>query len=270
MPVFAANLSTMFTEWDFLDRFAAAADHGFEAVECQFPYDHRPESIERRLDGARLTFALFNAPPGEAGAGERGLAALPGRFDAFRASIARAKIYAEHTGAKAVHVMAGVARADDPAARRAFAEALRFALDRLDPLPVTIEPLNPRDAPGYFLNDFGAAARLIAEIGDPRLRLQYDIYHRQILHGDVLTSLAELLPIIGHVQIASAPQRAEPGTGELNDDDVLARHDALGSQGYIGCDYRPARGTVAGLGWLQAFRRSRSAVGLKSTWRERL
>jgi len=270
MPLFAANLSLMFTEWAFLDRFAAAADHGFQAVEFQFPYEHRPEAIRAKLEASRLTLALFNAPPGDFAAGDRGLAALPGRFDEFRASIAQAKIYAEHTGAKAVHVMAGLAPASDPQARAAYIEALRFAVERFEATTVTVEPLNGRDTPGYFLNDFAAAAEIIGEIGAANLKLQFDVYHRQILHGDVLTGLAELLPIVGHVQIASVPARAEPGTGELNDELVLGRLDALGYGGYVGCEYRPARGTIAGLGWVSAMRRREGAPVLKSTWRERL
>ena len=209
MPVFAANLTTMFTEWDFLDRFAAAADHGFEAVECQFLYDHPPDAIAQRLERERLTFALFNAPGGDDAAG--GLAALPDRAEAFRASIAQAKIYAEHTGVQAVHVLAGIARADDPAARRVYMEALRFALERLDPVMVCIEPLNEFDAPGYYLDSFDTAAKIVAEIGHPRLRLQYDVYHRQRLAGEVLNSLTEFMPLIGHVQIAAAPRTRRAG-----------------------------------------------------------
>lgn len=268
MPLFAANLSTMFHEWGFLDRFAAAADHGFQAVEFQFPYDYSPDAISERLERARLTLALMNAPPGDAAAGERGLAALPDRVEAFRASIAQAKLYADQTGAKAVHVMAGLASAADPAAMAAYKDLLRFAVERLDPVPVMIEPLNPRDAAGYFLNDFGTAARVICEV--PGVKLQFDVYHRQILHGDVLTGLAELMPIIGHVQIASVPARAEPGTGELNDELVLDRLAALGYRGFVGCEYKPARGTLAGLGWLAAMRRREGEPVLKSTWRERL
>ena len=271
MPQFAANLSMMFCEWDFLDRFAAAADQGFEAVEFQFAHDHPPEAIQRRLESARLTLALFNAPPGDFAAGERGLGALPDRRDDFRASIAEAKIYAEHLNAKAVHVMAGIAPPGDPAAERAYRDALAYAVEKLAPLPVLIEPLNPRDTPGYFLNDFAVAERLIAEIGEPGLKLQFDIYHRQILHGDVLTGLGRLMPIIGHIQIAAAPARGEPGTGELNDDFLLGRLDSLGYSGYVGCEYRPTRGTVAGLSWMNPWRRPREgALALKSTWRERL
>jgi 2-dehydrotetronate isomerase len=268
MPVFAANLSTLFTEWDFLDRFAAAADHGFEAVECQFPYQHKPDVLAARLERERLTLALFNAPPGDYEAGDRGLAALPERAGDFRASMAQAKIYAEHVGAKAVHVMAGIARSGDPAARAAYVEALRFAVERLDPVIVTVEPLNRRDAPGYYLDDFAFAADVIAEIDHPRLKLQFDVYHRQRMHGDVLTALSDFMPIIGHVQIASVPARAEPGTGELNDGLVFARIDTLGYRGYVGCEYRPARGTVAGLSWMRRGREG--SLGLRSTWREKL
>ena len=269
MPQFAANLSLMFTEWEFLDRFAAAADHGFKAVEFQFPYDHPPEAIARSLETARVKLVLFNAPSGDLGAGERGFAALPERAEAFRASLAKAKIYAEHLDAPAVHVLAGRADPNDPAARRAYADALRLAVERLDGRDVLIEPLNPRDEPGYFLQSFDLAAAVIAELALPRLKLQYDIYHRQIMNGDVLASLAALKPIIGHVQIAAAPGRGEPGSGELNDELVLSRLDALGYRGYVGCEYRPVKSTVEGLGWLGSWRR-RGGGGLKSTWRERL
>jgi hydroxypyruvate isomerase len=271
MPKFAANLTLLFTEWDFLDRFAAAADHGFQAVEVQFPYAHPPEAIARRLEAARLPLVLLNAPPGEDEAGERGLAALPDRASDFRISIAEARIYAQASGTRKVHVMAGLARPDDANARAAYLDALRFALAELPECDVLIEPLNGRDAPGYFLNSFDQAAGIIAEIGSPRLKLQYDFYHRQILHGDVLTSLGALLPVIGHVQIASVPGRHEPLTGELDDARIFERLDALGYAGFVGCEYRPARGTTAGLSWLDRWRMRRDGeVALKSTWRERL
>jgi len=268
MPRFAANVSLMFTEWEFLDRFAVAADHGFRGVEMQFPYEHEPEAIRQRLEAAKLDLVLINAPPGDFGAGDRGLAALPDRFDEFRASMARAMIYAEHLGPKAVHVMAGIAPPDDPAARKGYADALRYAVERLDGFDVLIEPLNPRDTPGYFLNDYATAADFIKELGLPTLKLQYDIYHRQILHGDVTTSLVALMPIIGHVQIASVPARAEPNSGELNDDRILGRLDAMGYAGYVGCEYRPAKGTVAGLDWLTPWRRRAEGEPMfRSSWR---
>ena len=269
MPRFAANLSLMFTEWDFLDRFAVAADHGFRGVELQFPYDYEPEAIRQRLEAARLELVLINAPPGDFAAGDRGLAALPDRFDEFRASMARAMIYAEHLSPKGVHVMAGIAPARDPKARAAYLAALAYAADRLDGFDVLIEPINGRDMPGYFLNDFDAAAAIIAELGRPQVKLQFDIYHRQILHGDVLSGLQALMPIVGHIQIASVPTRAEPNSGELNDDRVLGRLDALGYSGYVGCEYRPAKSTVAGLEWLSQWRRRAEGEPMfRSTWRE--
>jgi len=271
MPQFAANISLMFTEWPFLDRFAVAAEHGFQAVEVQFPYEYSAETIAGRLEAAGLTLALLNAPPGDLPAGERGLAALPDRFPEFRQQIAQARLYATVTGARRVHVMAGVADAADGKAREAFKNGLRHAVETLVDVDVLIEPLNLRDNPGYFLASFDLAAQIIAELGLPRLKLQYDVYHRQILHGDVLTSLEALLPIVGHVQIAAVPGRHEPGTGELDDERVLRRLDALGYQGYVGCEYRPAQGTVAGLAWVDAWRKARDGdVALKSTWRERL
>jgi hydroxypyruvate isomerase len=271
MPQFAANISLLFTEWPFLDRFAAAAEHGFQAVEVQFPYEYSAETIARRLEDAGLTLALLNAPPGDYAAGDRGLAALPDRFPEFRRQIAQARLYAAATGARRVHVLAGLADAADAKARQAFKHALSHAVETLVDIEVLIEPLNSRDNPGYFLASFDLAAEIIAELALPSLKLQFDIYHRQILHGDVLTSLEALLPIIGHVQIASVPGRHEPGTGELDDEHVLRRLDALGYQGYVGCEYRPAQGTVAGLAWLEEWRKARDAeTVLKSTWRERL
>ena len=270
MPRFAANISLMFTEWDFLDRFAAAADQGFRAVEMQFPYDHEPEAIRQRLESAKLELVSINAPPGDFAAGDRGLAAIPERSDEFRASIARAMIYAEHLNPSAVHIMTGIARTDDPACRLAFRDSIRYAVERLDGFDVLIEPKNKRDFPGYFLNDFGLAATMIAELGLPRLKLMFDIYHRQILHGDVLTGLAALMPIIGHIQLASVPARAEPNSGELNDDRILGRLDSLGYAGYVGCEYRPAKGTVAGLDWLAQWRRrSEGEPAFKSSWRDK-
>jgi 2-dehydrotetronate isomerase len=271
MLQFAANISLMFMEWPFLDRFAAAAEHGFQAVEFQFPYEYSAETIAKRVEEAGLTLALFNAPPGDLAAGDRGLAALPDRFPEFRQQIAQAQLYAAATGARRVHVMAGVADPKDNRSREAFKNALRYAVETLADVDVLIEPLNLRDNPGYFLSSFDVAAEIIAELGLTRLKLQFDIYHRQIMHGDVLTSLEALWPIIGHVQIASVPGRHEPGTGELDDERVLRRLDMLGYQGYVGCEYRPAQGTAAGLVWLEAWRKARDGdIVLKSTWRERL
>jgi hydroxypyruvate isomerase len=251
MPRYAANLTMMFNEVPFLDRFAAARQAGFDAVEYLFPYDHSPDILADRLAQNSLTQALFNLPPGNWSAGERGLAALPDRRDEFRASVTTAIDYALATDTRRLHVMSGLADRT-VAAGAAYRESLSYACDMAGPhgLDILIEPINGRDMPGYFLNDFNVAADLIADLGLPNLRLQFDIYHRQILHGDVLTALSQMLPIIGHVQIAAVPRRHEPGSGELNDSVILQALDALGYAGFVGCEYRPAGETVAGLGWM--------------------
>ena len=253
MPKFAANLTMMFSEWEFLDRFAAAADAGFQAVEFLFPYAYAPEDIRDRLEANGLTPALFNLPPGDWAAGERGLAALPWRGEAFRASLATALRYAEAIGVKRLHVMSGNADRENAVHRQTFEEALGYACDAASPLglDIVIEPINGRDMPGYFLNDFPFAIETIKKLNRHNLKLQYDIYHRQILHGDVLQSLEAAMPLIGHIQVASVPARNEPGSGELNDHKVFHAIDALGYSGFIGCEYRPANGTLAGLRWLK-------------------
>jgi 2-dehydrotetronate isomerase len=255
MPKFAANLTMMFNEWPFLDRFGAAADAGFAAVEFLFPYAYPPEMIAERLQRHGLSQALFNLPPGDWDAGERGLAALPNRSDDFAVSIQTALTYAAATGVRRLHVMSGKADRRDPAAVNAYRSALKRACEMAAPkrLDILIEPINGRDMPGYFLNDFNFAVDLIADLKLPNLKLQYDIYHRQILHGDVLKSLAALLPIIGHIQAASVPDRHEPGTGELDDARIFRHLDAIGYQGFVGCEYRPAGDTVAGLAWMGGY-----------------
>ena len=255
MPLFAANLSMMFTEVDFPDRFAAAAGAGFDAVEFVFPYAYPPAQIAEALQANGLTQALFNLPPGDWAAGDRGLAALPARREEFRASVATALTYAAATKVGRVHVMAGIADRVDTTARATYGESLLYLCDKAGAvgLDVVIEPINKRDMPGYFLNDFNYAADLIASLALPNLKLQFDIYHRQILHGDVIKGLQALMPIIGHVQIAAIPDRHEPCSGELDDVRVLGALDALGYTGFVGCEYRPAGETVAGLGWLRHF-----------------
>lgn len=240
-----------------MDRFAAAAAAGFSAVEYLFPYDFDMSQISLSLQENHLTQALFNLPPGNWQAGDRGLAALPDRQIEFRESVMTALQYAAITGVGRLHVMSGIARRDDSAACTSYRESLAYFCDRAGQagLDVLIEPINSRDMPGYFLNDFNYAADLIAELGFPNLKLQFDIYHRQILHGDVLTGLKALLPITGHIQIAAVPLRHEPGTGELDDFRILTALDELGYAGFVGCEYRPAAGTVDGLGWLNAVRK---------------
>ncbi|KAB1073668.1 2-oxo-tetronate isomerase [Methylobacterium planeticum] len=256
MPRFAANLTMMFTEHAFLDRFAAAADAGFRAVEFLFPYEHPPEAIGERLRRHGLTQALFNLPPGDWAAGERGIAALPGRFADLEAGVETGLRYAEATGVGRLHLMAGLAEPQDPAAREAYRRAVAWTAERLGGagLDLVLEPINARNMPGYFLNDFGTAAALIAELGLPNLKLQFDLYHCQILHGDVTMRLRQLMPIIGHVQTASVPERHEPGSGEMNDAHLFAELDRLGYDGFVGCEYNPRAGTTEGLGWFSPYR----------------
>ncbi|WP_193334764.1 hydroxypyruvate isomerase family protein [Devosia beringensis] len=251
MVKLAANLTMMFNEHAFLDRFAAAADAGFTAVEFLFPYDHTVDAIAERLQHHKLTLALFNLPPGDWAAGARGMAAVPAQRAAFAASVAQAMDYAKVLKPARLHLMSGHGRRDDADAVAAYSDNIALACAAAAPLgiEIVIEPINGRDMPGYFLNDFAWAANLIGAIGLPNLKLQYDIYHRQILHGDVLTSLAKLLPIIGHVQIAAVPHRHEPGSGELDDIGILQQLDALGYRDFVGLEYRPKGDTVMGLVW---------------------
>ncbi|EKF57398.1 hydroxypyruvate isomerase [Agrobacterium albertimagni AOL15] len=252
MPRFAANLSMMFTEVPFLDRFAAAADCGFEAVEYLFPYDHAAEVVAERLGTAGLAQALFNMPPGDWIAGERGLAALPGRQVEFQQALEMAIAYARVIGTPHLHMIAGIAPATDPKAIATYRDNLKRATDRTGEagIGLVIEPINGRDMPGYFLSDFNQALDFIAEMDAPHLKLQFDIYHRQILHGDVIMGLRACAALIGHIQIASVPDRHEPLTGELDDRKIFAEIDAIGYQGYVGCEYRPALGTREGLSWM--------------------
>jgi hydroxypyruvate isomerase len=251
MLTFAANLSWMFKEHAFLDRFAAAADAGFKVVEYLFPYEHSPDAIAQRLSHHNLTLALFNAPPGDLAKGERGFACIPARQAEFRASLATALDYARATGAPRLHLMAGLMAGDREQALATYKDALNFACDAAQGIDIMIEPLNARDAPGYLLDDFALAQRLIAELGRPNLKLQFDIYHRQLIHGEVTRGLEALMPITGHIQISSVPHRNEPTTGELDDRTILQTIEALGYAGVIGCEYTPATSTLDGLSWMK-------------------
>lgn len=252
MPRFAANLSMMFNEHAFLDRFEAAAQAGFTAAEFLFPYAFRPDEIAQRLQAHGLTLALFNLPPGDWDAGERGMACRPDRAADFRQSVLKALPYAQATGVKRLHMMSGHGDRHDARSVTAYSDAIGFACEKAGPygVDILIEPINGRDMPGYFLNDFSFAADLIAKMSLPNLKLQFDIYHRQILHGDVMKALEATMPIVGHVQTASVPKRNEPGTGELDDARIFRHLDALGYQGYVGCEYRPAAATREGLHWM--------------------
>ena len=256
MPRFAANLTMMFNEWSFLDRFAAAADAGFAAVEFLFPYDHSPDAIAQGLSRNGLTLALFNLPPGDWAAGERGFAALPERFADLQRGVETALPFAQATGVKRVHLMAGIADAHDPKSGRAYRTAAAWTAERVarEGLEIVIEPINRRDMPGYYLNDFSVAETVIGELGLPNLKLQFDIYHRQIMHGDITMALRRLMPIIGHVQIASVPSRNEPDGEELSYPFLFDELDRLGYSGFVGCEYRPRGKTIDGLGWFLPWR----------------
>ncbi|MGH8780202.1 2-oxo-tetronate isomerase [Paraburkholderia sp.] len=259
MPRFAANLTMMYAEHAFLDRFAAAAADGFKAVEFLFPYDFPAADLKARLDAHGLAQALFNAPPGGWANGERGIASLPGREDEFRRSVDTALDYARVLGNRKLHVMAGLIRADQSRERhrevylRNLAYAAQAAL--ADGITIVIEPINTRDIPGFFLNRQDDAQAIRAEVGAANLKVQFDCYHCQIVEGDLAVKLKRDMAGIGHIQIAGVPERHEPDIGELNYPYLFDLIDSLGYDGYIGCEYRPRAGTSAGLGWLRPYLR---------------
>lgn len=260
MPRFAANLTMMFNEWSFLDRFDAAAEAGFTAVEFLFPYEHPAEAIAERLIRNRLTPALFNMPPGDWAKGDKGMASFPERRAEFEEGVATALRYADATGTKTLHMMAGLRPRDNLEAADAYRSALAYAAGRLAEkgLTLVIEPINGRDMPGYFLSDFDQAAGFVRDLGMPNLKLQFDLYHRQIVHGDVTMALRATMPIVGHVQIASVPSRNEPDGEELNYPFCFAELDRLGYLGFVGCEYRPRGKTTDGLGWFKPYAGARS------------
>jgi hydroxypyruvate isomerase len=249
MPRFAANLTTMFTERPFLERFEAAAAAGFGAVEFLFPYDRPAAELRAALDVAGLELALFNAPPGDWEAGERGLAALPGREADFRAAFAWALDYAEVLRPARLHVMAGLATG--PAAREAYVANLAWAAEAADGQGLTIEPINSRDMPGYHLATSADAISVLEAVGAGNIGLQFDIYHAQIMEGDLTRRIERLMPRIAHVQIAGVPDRHEPDEGEVSYPHLFRLLDRLGYAGFVGCEYRPRGQTEEGLGWLR-------------------
>lgn len=252
MPRFAANLNFLFTELPFLDRFEAAAKAGFAAVESTNLYEATADEVAARLEGNGLTLALFNTPAGDAAAGERGLAAIPGREKDFWAGFETALRYADATGGRRIHLLAGLVH--HGAQRATYVANLRKAARTAAAagIEVLIEPINRRDIPGYFLNRTHEARAVIHEVGEPNLRLQLDLYHRQIEEGDVARAIAEFAPLAAHYQIAGPPDRGEPDDGEMNYAYLFRQIDATGFDGWIGCEYRPRRGTVEGLKWAAA------------------
>ena len=255
MPRFAANLSMLFTEVPFLDRFERAARAGFQAIEFLFPYAHTPEEVRAQIDAHRLQIVLHNLPAGDWDAGERGIACDPARVAEFRAGVAKAITYARALGVPQLNCLAGKAPAGVDAAtlRRTFVENLRFAAAELDKarLRLLIEPINPFDIPGFYLNRTDQALSILDEVGAPNAYVQYDIYHAQRTEGELAATLQKHLPRIAHVQLADNPGRNEPGTGEINYPFLFAHLDRIGYQGWVGCEYKPAAGTEAGLGWMK-------------------
>jgi hydroxypyruvate isomerase len=255
MPRFAANLSMLYPQYDFLDRFAAAAADGFKAVEFLFPYDYSPQQLKQRLDDNGLVQALFNAPPGDWAAGERGTVSLPGRESEFREGFDRALEYAAVLGNDRIHVMAGLLPDESLRARHhaVYLENLRHATAQAAKVGVTVllEPINPRDMPGFFLSRQDQAHALCAEVGASNLKVQFDCYHCQIVEGDLSSKLRRDFAGIGHIQIAGVPDRHEPDMGELNYPNLFKLIDELGYTGWIGCEYRPKGDTSQGLAWMK-------------------
>lgn len=257
MPRFAANLSTMYTEHALLDRFAAASADGFEAVEMQFPYEATPGELAARLRENRLQQVLINAPPGDWARGERGLACLPGREAEFRRSLVEEALpYARALGCPRVHVMAGVAPPDVPpgALQATYRANLAWAVQQAAAAGVLllVEPIDPRDVPGYFLTHQAQAHAIVEALASPQLAVQMDLYHCQIVEGDLAMKLRRYLPTgrVGHLQIAGVPERQEPDVGEVHHPYLFELVDRLGYAGWIGCEYRPRGLTSEGLGWL--------------------
>ena len=256
MPRFAANLTMMFTELPFPDRFSAAADQGFQWVECLFPYDFAPEDLARALERNNLGQALFNLPPGDWQAGERGMACLPGREKELDAALERAVLYAKALRCLRVHLMAGnrPPDADGALLEQTYLHNVRRAAQRLadEGLELCLEPISSYSMPQYCLRTQEQAAAYIEMLNLPNLRLQFDFFHCQMEQGNVSGRLRRFFPLIGHCQLAGVPNRHEPDQGELNYPHLLALLDELGYRGVVGCEYTPAGNTVDGLGWMRA------------------
>jgi 2-dehydrotetronate isomerase len=255
MPRFAANLSMMFNEVPFLDRFAAAREAGFAGVEYLFPYDFEADVIARKLRENGLENVLFNMPPGNWAGGERGITSIPGREEEFRSGVDKALTYAAALGVRRLHAMAGIppAGADPKACRATLIDNLRYAAGKLAPQGITLllEAINTRDMPGFFVSTQADSFAICAEVRAPNLKMQMDLYHMQVMEGDLATKLKRYAPHCGHIQIAGTPERNEPDTGEIRYEYLFRLIDAIGYDGWIGCEYRPAGKTVEGLGWLK-------------------
>jgi hydroxypyruvate isomerase len=254
MPRLAANLAYLFTERPLIERFAAAADAGFEAVELQFPYDHAPSAVKAAIDRHGLTQLGLNTASGRPG--EFGLAAVPGREREFDVLFRQALDYIVAIGGRAIHCLAGrVPPEQRPAAEQVFVANLTRAADLAGEENITllIEPINPRDRPDYFLNRVEHAADVIAKVDRPNIKIQYDFYHVQIVSGDLIRRFEQHLPLIGHVQVAAVPSRHEPDEGEVNYPEIFAMLDRVGYAGWTACEYRPRARTEDGLSWARRY-----------------
>ena len=258
MPRFAANLTMLFTEVPFLDRFERAANAGFKAVEFLFPYAYPAAGLKQKLIDHQLELVLHNLPAGDWEAGERGIACHPDRVAEFRDGVARAIEYATILGAPQVNCLAGKAPPGvaDELLRQTFVENLRYAATALQKagIRLLIEPINTYDIPGFYLNRTAQALAIIDAVGSDNLYVQYDIYHAQRMEGELIATMQKHLARIGHIQLADNPGRNEPGTGEISYDHVFAALDRMGYSGWIGCEYKPATSTEAGLAWLERAR----------------
>lgn len=253
MPRFSANLGFLWPDRPLLERIEAAANAGFKAIELHWPYDVPAEAVRAACLKDELILLGLNTATGDAAKGEFGLAALAGRRDDFKASLDQAIAYAHASGASSIHVMAGVVPADGKEqARRIFAENLSLAAEKAPDLTILLEPINQRDKPGYFYSTIGEAASLIDEIGLANIKIMFDVYHVGVSEGDILTRLRKYLPLIGHIQIAAVPSRAEPDEGEIAYPAIFKELDQLGYTGWVGCEYKPRAGTDEGLGWTSA------------------
>lgn len=260
MPNFAANLTMLYNEHDFMERFGAAAADGFAAVEYLFPYPYEKELLAEQLKEHKLVQALHNMPAGDWAAGERGIACIPGREDEFRAGVVTAIEYATALGCRRVNCLAGIPPKDVPVAeaRRTLVANLKHAAPEFAKAGIMLvaEAINTRDIPGFFLNRSVQTIEIMDEVGSDNLFLQYDFYHMQIMEGDLVPTFRRLKGRIGHVQIADNPGRNEPGSGEINYPFIFGALDEAGYDGWVGCEYKPATTTTAGLGWFAPYRKS--------------
>ncbi len=257
MLKFSANLTFLYQDKPFLERFAAAAADGFPAVEYLGPYAEPKEKVVAALENAGLEQALFNVPSGDWPGGERGIACLPDRVEEFRAGIATAIDYAKALECPKLNVISGLVKpgADAHVLEDVLVENLRYAAPRVAEagIKLLIEPINLRDIPGFFLSTTGHAERILERVGHDNLYIQYDFYHMQVMQGDLVPTYERLRDRIAHVQVADNPGRNEPGTGEINYRYIFAALERLGYDGYVGCEYKPKSGTSEGLSWMKEF-----------------